>query len=157
VAVGILVPNRDSTIVFMVRTKLVEDEVGVNSRLDVVGTIRSMGESPLEIGLVSMGVLVPTCDWGIIVSNSSLQMSNWAKLTLEVESLSTSCKVVWAAPVLLVLDRNKSPLQVCLIDVVPLGDWGSIGSSGTINMNTFAVVDESDGPPFTSLVVELDL
>jgi len=88
VAVGVLVPNRDSTIVIMVRTKLVEDEVGVNSRLDVVVSIRSLADGPLEIGLVSMGVLVPTCDWGIIVSDSTLQMSNWAKSALKEESLS---------------------------------------------------------------------
>jgi hypothetical protein len=38
--------------------------------------------------LVAMGVLIPTCDGGIVMSNSTLQVSNWTKSTLEVKSLS---------------------------------------------------------------------
>jgi len=116
-----------------------------------------MRESPLEIGLVAMGVLIPTCDGGIVMSNSTLQVSNWTKSTLEVKSLSASCKVVGSSPFLLCLDRNKSPLQVGLINIVPLRDRCAISSSSAINMSTFSGVDESDCPPFTSLVVELDL
>jgi len=67
---------------------LVEDEVRVNSRLDVEVAIGSMADGPLEIGLVAMGVLIPTCDGGIVMSNSTLQVSNWTKSTLEVKSLS---------------------------------------------------------------------
>ena len=80
-SVGVLVPDGNVSIIVVVSTMLMEDEVGVNAGLDVVGSIRTVGESPLEIGLVTVGVLIPDGNWGVITGNSSLQVGNsvWAE------------------------------------------------------------------------------
>jgi len=69
---SVLVPNRNSSSVVMVRTMLMEDEVRINSTSNVIGSIRSRNDGPLHVGLMSMSVLVPDGDLSIIVGVTTM-------------------------------------------------------------------------------------
>ena len=89
VSVGVLVPDGNVSVVVAVGTMLMEDEVWINAGLDEEVSSRGVSDGPSKVGLVSVGVLVPAGNWGVITSNSSLQVGNWSKLTLKEEWLST--------------------------------------------------------------------
>jgi len=44
-------------------------------------------------------------------------------------------------------DWNESPFKVCLVDIVPLCDWGVVGGLCSLNVNTFSIVNKFNSPP----------
>jgi len=55
------------------------------------------------------------------------------------------------------MNRDKSPLKVGLVDPIPLGDRGIVGSQGTLNMEVFAAVNEANVPVLATSRLESNL
>jgi len=55
------------------------------------------------------------------------------------------------------MNRDKSPLEVGLVDPIPLGDRCIVGSLGSLNMEVLAAVSELDEPVFATSRLEGNL
>jgi len=89
VSMCVLVPERDFSTIVAVGTELVQYEVRIDGRTQVVIAIVSGSEGPLQVGLMTMSVLVPTRNFGIVMSGSTKDMSNRAELTLNEEMFAS--------------------------------------------------------------------
>jgi len=96
-SMSILVPEGNLTCIIAVGSQLVDDKVGINSRVNEVVPIGSLGNSPSEIGLMTMSVTVPDAEFGVVMGGSTKDMSNCVrgKLGNNKHLFSASCEVVW--------------------------------------------------------------
>jgi len=53
--------------------------------------------------------------------------------------------------------RDESPLEVCLVNGVPLSNWGVVGSGGTLDVQALSAVDEANEPPTITRGLETNL
>jgi len=53
--------------------------------------------------------------------------------------------------------RDESPLEVCLVNGVPLSNRGVVGSGGTLDVQALSAVDESNKPPTITRGLETKL
>jgi len=159
VSMSVLVPDRNTSTIVAVSTKLMEDKVGVSHTLNIVGSIGSVRNGPLEVCLVSMGAFVPSSDLSIIFTNSTMEMSNnvISKSALDVALLPGLSELLRFLVVLLGFNRDEAPFKVGLINIVPLGDWVVVSSGGSLNVNTLVGMSKSDGPEVSTLVVKMNL
>jgi len=159
VSMSISVPNRDTTTIVVVSTELMENKVRVSNASNVVGSIRSMLNGPLKVGLVSMGVSVPDGNVSIIFSDSTFKVSNSVrgKSRGQIELLSGLGKLFGFLVGLLGFNRDETPFKVGLVNIVPLGDWVVVSGGCSLNMNAFVGVSKSDSPVVSTLVVKVNL
>jgi len=129
VAMSGLVPQGNSTIVFAVGSMLMNYKVCVNCGFNVVMAIGGIGHFPLEIVLMTVGGSAPDGNFGFIVGSSTMNVSNSviSKMTYKITSFSALGEFFGALVVLLLLDSNKSPFKVCLVNIIPLGNVGVVG------------------------------
>jgi len=159
VSMSVLVPDRDTTTIVVVRTKLMEDKVGVSRTVNIVGSVGSGRNGPLEVCLVSMGGFVPSSDMSIIFTNAIFEMGNnvISKSALDVALLPGLGELFRFLVVLLGFNRDEAPFKVGLINIVPLGDWVVVSRGGSLNVNTLVGMSKSDGPEVSTLVVKMNL
>jgi len=155
---GILIPEGNLTSVITVGSQLVDDKVGINSRVNEVVTIGCLGNSPSEIGLMAMSVSVPDAEFGVVMGGTTMHMSNSVrgKLGDNKHLLSASGEVVWIF-IWSGVDGDETPVEIRLIDVLPLGDGCVISSLGTIQVNTASGVNKGNCVPTSTNITEVNL
>jgi len=137
---------------------LVHHEVGIDRRAEEVIAIWTLLNSPSEVGLVTMGVTIPNADLGCILSSTTMDMGNCMGGTLaDNPNLSAASGEAVRVCVRTRVHRNKSPMEIGLTDVLPLGNGGIISSSSTMNVYTGARVNERKRPETTSNIPKVDL
>jgi len=137
---------------------LVHNKVGVHCRAEEVIAIWALLNSPSEVGLVTMCVTIPDADLGLVLSITTIDVGNCmrSELTDNPDLSARSSKAVgisvWAR-----VHWNKSPMEIGLTDILPLGNGSIIGSLGSLKVNTGSRMDERNGPVTTSNVPECNL
>jgi len=133
----------------------VNDEVVVNfgDYEESTRSLRGGFNVPFKVGLINPR---PGANFGSIGSDATKEMEESAKLALNCDTNAREvCRVVDVG--VSALSRQESPLEVGLVNGVPLSNGGIVGSQGSLDVHAFTTVNETNEPPAIASSLETNL
>jgi len=108
---------------------------------------------PFKVGLINPR---PCANSGSIGSDATKEMEESAKLALNCDTNAREvCRVVDVG--VSAMSRQESPLEVGLVNGVPLSNVGIVGGLGTLDVHALTAVNETNEPPAIASGLETNL